>query len=386
MRPRHLCRLLAWLCLVAAVGPCAACANLISAGGNPDAGNPDAGNPDGGGPQGGFITEPMPIISQFVPAFASGSQNITTGPEKANDDDPTTTWVSDKLPAWIAYDLSSKSAGQRLTILVAWYAPRTQDYINPSLPAYALLPEDYTLEVNSAAGGTAPPSNGWTTVATVAANNRSSREHLVALNGGNWVRMSITKATDPNNAGIDLDVHAANSGPSDTWLFMGDSITAISLSRAVSNLPALVHAAKPAYYPAIIGAGVGGTNTTTALAAIDDTMSLFPGKFVTLNYGTNDHPNEFQMEALVNKVLAADKIPVIPHMPWSDQRLTEGPQINAMIDALYAKYPQIVPGPDLWQAFLNRTDLIPPGDVHPNEAGRQELRQQWALAMINIYK
>jgi len=61
-----------------------------------------------------------------------------------------------------------------------------------------------------------------------------------------------------------------------------------------------------------------------------------------------------------------------------------GPAINAQIDALYVKYPQILKGPDLWAAFLDRTDLIPMGDVHPNSAGQVVLRQQWANTMAAV--
>jgi hypothetical protein len=145
-------------------------------------------------------------------------------------------------------------------------------------------------------------------------------------------------------------------------------------------MPSLVRAAKPAYWPAVLDAAIGGTNTGTATAVIDDTMKDFPGRFVVLAYGTNDHPDGFQMETLVQKVLAAGKTPVVPHMPWSAQS-TEGPAINQQIDELYAKYPQIVRGPDLWAFFQGRTDLIPPGDVHPNSQGQEELRKQWAATL-----
>jgi hypothetical protein len=92
------------------------------------------------------------------------------------------------------------------------------------------------------------------------------------------------------------------------------------------------------------------------------------------------------MESLVKSVLAAGKVPVIPLMPWSDTATiqTNGPLINAAIEALYTKYPQIVHGPDLWTAFLNRTDLIPSGDVHPNAAGQEVFRQQWAQVIAAI--
>lgn len=62
----------------------------------------------------------------------------------------------------------------------------------------------------------------------------------------------------------------------------------------------------------------------------------------------------------------------------------EGPLLNQAIDVLYAKYPAVVRGPDLWQAFENRTDLIPQGDVHPNDEGREFLREQWARVITSV--
>jgi hypothetical protein len=346
-------------------------------------GAPDAG-PGADATTGPTITtDPMPIISQGVPSFASGS-DPGSPPGQANDDMPGTSWSPNALPGWIAYDLSGAPMEQRQKVLVAWYGPRTIDYLNP-MPRGKELPADYTIEINTAPGGGAAPTAGWTVVATITGNTRSSVQHLVDLNGASWIRMNISKSAD-RVPSIDLDVHGAAAGASDSWLFMGDSITAGGLARTFSDLPQLVHAAKPDYYPAVIDAAIGGTNTATALDAIDATLAGFPGRFVTLNYGTNDHPIEYVMEDLVKKVIAAGKVPVVPHMPWSNARLDEGPMINKMIDALYDKYPEIVRGPDLWAAFLNRNDLIPPGDVHPNDLGQKELRKQWAASMQKLYR
>jgi hypothetical protein len=174
---------------------------------------------------------------------------------------------------------------------------------------------------------------------------------------------------------------------------MGDSITHMATgTRGELNIPSLVNEKDAQRWPVIVPAGLGGTNTGSALNAIEETMRLFPGRFVVLGYGTNDHmpsvgPNGeqwgFQMEPLIEKVLAAGKIPAIPHMPWAqvDGIQVDGPPINETIDALYEKYPQVYRGPDLWAAFTDRTDLIPAGDVHPNAEGLAHWRQQWAEAM-----
>jgi hypothetical protein len=331
----------------------------------------------------------MPHISAGVPAFASSSANYQTVAASANDADPLTSWSPSSLPAWIAYDVSGAPASQRQSALVVWNALHSGGYINASTPSGADMPTDYTIEVNMAPGGaSAPPSDGWSQVAAVSNNLRGTVESPIAMGGANWVRMSVTGSTDPTLA-IDLDVFSTPSGATDSWLFMGDSITYITMPYAWNDLPKLVNMMRADRWPAVVNAAIGGTNTGTAVSVIDDTMTGFPGRYVVLAYGTNDNISQggnFQMETLVQHVLAAGKIPVIPHMPWSAEPLiqTNGPMINAAIDALYAKYPQILPGPDLWTAFMNRTDLIPSGDVHPNSMGQEFLRQQWAMVMASV--
>jgi hypothetical protein len=90
------------------------------------------------------------------------------------------------------------------------------------------------------------------------------------------------------------------------------------------------------------------------------------------------------METLVQKVIAAGKIPVVPHVPWSDQKLEEGPLLNQAIDALYVEYPEILRGPDLWKTFEDHREWIPPGDVHPNAEGQEVLRSAWATVMSSV--
>ncbi|MEO6996416.1 MAG: GDSL-type esterase/lipase family protein [Lacunisphaera sp.] len=294
-------------------------------------------------------------------------------------------WVSNSIPAWIAYDLSSVPVNQRQQVFIAWYANWALGYINPSPTPDLHIPVDYTIEINPAAGGgNSAPTTGWQTVVTVTGNNRGTRQHLVNLAGANWVRLRVTASSNPNDVALDFDVHSAPDGASDSWLFMGDSITG-DMAYIFSNVPSLVHGIAPARWPAIAPASIGGSNAWSANDVIDDTLSLFPGRFVTLNYGTNGGSDGFTqaMEILVQKVLAAGKIPVIPHMPWSDipDQLAKAPSINAQIDALCAKYPAIRRGPDLYTAFLGHPEWIPSGDVHPNDAGAQEYRRQWALAM-----
>ncbi len=368
-----------------------ACLALLACGGGsgvPDSGLSDGGSPDSGMPA-GWLIPPMPIISFHAPAFSSSDQNSSTGASKANGTDPAQAWVSAALPAWVAYDLSAVPAAQRHPALVAWYALHVPDYLPQSgLQTGEYAPVDYTIEVNLAAGGGNPPVSGWTQTVSITGNARSGAMRPFDLGGANWLRMSFTRSSDPSTVGVNLDVYSAPQGPVDAWLFLGDSITHISMPRAFSDLPSLAHALKAEHWPAVIEAAIGGTRTVDAVAAFDNTVKEFPGKFVVLAYGTNDDPANYQMETLVQKVIALGKTPVVPHMPWSDRAdiQAKGPTINAAIDALYLKYPQILPGPDLWAFFKANPSYLPPGDVHPNDQGREALRHQWAALMASVYR
>ncbi len=330
----------------------------------------------------GSTPKAMPLLSLDAPAFASSSEGNAKA-EAAKDRNPQSRWASMGMPAWIAYDLSGAPEAEREQVLVAWYAGGAVDYINTTPDPGKRLPVDYTLEINTADGGGEPPSDGWQVVQTVTGCDRNAGQRLVKLEGANWVRMNVTKSTAPDSVAIDLDVHAAADGATDSWLFMGDSITFMSTAYVFSNLPELVNDRKADRFPAIIPAAIGGTNTTVALDNIDNTMKDFPGRFVVLAYGTNDHANEYKMEELVQKVIAAGKTPAIPHMPWASSAGIQesGALINQTIDDLYEKYPEILRGPDLWAVFKDRTDLIPANDIHPNDAGQKALREAWADAM-----
>jgi acyl-CoA thioesterase I len=325
---------------------------------------------------------PMPLISRGAPAFASGGD-----PKLANDDKPDSSWSTDKMPAWIAYDVSATPAAQRGQALISWYAIHAGCYIDSATPPTGSRPIAYALEANDGPGGGTPPDTGWRELVSNKANRYCGLQHLVDLKGANWVRMSVTETSgDSAGPAFDFDVQSAATGACDSWLFMGDSITYMSLTHAFCDLPGLVRAAKPSYWPAVLDAALGGTNTGTAMDVIDDTMKDFPGRFVVLAYGTNDGAMGLQMEGLVQKVIAAGKTPVVPYMPWSSGDAAKGAAINQQIEALYAKYPSIVKGPDLFAAFKDRLDLIPMGDVHPNDPGREDLRKQWATAMTAIYE
>jgi len=361
----------------------------VSSGGSSGAsagGTKDAGVKADSARDGGFgSTHAMRLISRDAPAFASTGQrgNPYEGPELARDGDGYTGWVAHTIPAWLAYDLSKAPASDRQHNLVAWFANNNVYLSNPE--PWMKMPVDYVIEVSSAPGGTDAPTTGWTELLTVTDNRRGSVQLELDLAGANWLRMRVTRGSDPaGELKIDMDVYSIPAGATDSWLYMGDSITYMAFMYGFTNVPAQVAAESPDRWPGLMNAAVGGTGAITAVDSIGETMQGFPGPFVVLAYGTNDHADGFgaNMETLVKDVIVAGKTPVVPRMIWADSKLVEGPLENAAIDDLYARYPAIKKGPDLWAVFENRNDLIAPGDVHPNEEGKKVLRGEWVKTML----
>jgi lysophospholipase L1-like esterase len=357
------------------------------------------------------VLPPMPIVSFGVPAYASSGTA-----SHANDRSYDTAWRSNETtspstPSWIAYDLSSVPAARRGPVDIAWDNGNGgyNDYeIFPKGGDAYNLPRDYTLDASAAAGGSVPGS-GWVTLVTVTGNTYFSREHAVNLAGYNWLRMKVTAINGCAmnlNTSLNLDVHDASHGVSDAWLFLGDSITAFAMRNdgagiSARSFPELINAARPAYFPASEGAGEGGWNSGTALATpspdgqgslFDHWLSTFPGTFVGLSYGTNDGangsagatPTYSNLVTMVKKVIAAGKRPCIPHVPWAEDadHQTSAKLINSKIDQIYDQYPQVVRGPDLWAALMNRRDLYQ-DELHPNAQGRAAYREAWAKAMLS---
>src|SRR5437588_2663698 len=338
------------------------------------------------------------LISRGVPVFASSEIYPA---RNANDADYSTVWRG-AIPGWIAYDLSRVPAAQRKRVLVAWYNdPLTSPYDHTVVaePAYNSL-RDYQLQANAARGGTAAPTTGWVTLASVTGNRYHSRQHLVRLAGYRWIRLNVTAGDgSPQNddAAFNLDVQDASGGAPDSWLFLGDSITMEGTHHrpvdGVRNFSQLIAAARPRLYPSYEDGGIGFLLSSDGARGIRTWLKTFPGKYVGLSYGTNDAnacapAGAFYRNyvTMVRAVLAAHKVPVVPTFPWARSANVQkcGPRLNARIKALYRVYPKkIVRGPDLWSYFKAHQSLISEDDLHPNEEGFAAYRRLWAKAMLS---
>jgi len=369
---------------------------------------------------------PMPLISRFpgVNAFASNDLTGTATDFGANRgrDNVYDGWGHywDPLglgyPAWLAYDLSGVPVNQRKQVLVAWYN-ETDGYnsaSNLTTPLSYNEPGDYVIEANPAAGSTAgAPSTGWVALVTVTGNTVHSRSHIVDLTGYNWIRFRSTRGAAANQPGntdveIKLEIYDAHLGNTNSWAFLGDSITnggMNHLEHGDMNFAQRVNASVPSHFPMYENAGQpfdrgideGMTRLNTLLANTKAT-------YIGISYGTNDAggtaPNDYSFynayKAMVDVVLASGRIPVIPTIPWTAQQPwqnNEGDPItgsqftlNRQLAKLKADYralgKTIVDGPDLWTFFKNNPSLIGNGDIHPTAAGYVAMRNQWAQAAI----
>jgi lysophospholipase L1-like esterase len=390
----------------AAAGPTTAPAAPAAAPALPNASPPASANeasaPSAPLPSGIAHGGAMPLISRNLPAYASYAQSPAAA---AVDADYGTAWrtghdPSASDPNWLAIDLSTLPTAQRTTVYAVWFNENGYNYDTSDGSSYT-LPGDFEIQANVAAGGGQPPAAGWLTLATKTSNTLSSGANLLNLGGYNWLRFHCT-ASAPNAAAQNTDTslqwnlydaHAGNDG----WKFGGDSITANSMGHQATNdsVDQLVHA-QVTNDPAFEMAGHGGWSTSIMLSNIDAFLADFPGRYFSLALGTNDAPGNdpagygASMRQLIDKIIAAGKVPVVPTIPYTGEPTHSPiPAYNAQISALYASYgANLIQGPDLYTVIYDgrATMFDSPADLHPNAAGNAAIRRAWAAALVkNVY-
>lgn len=354
----------------------------------------------------------LPIISRGLPAYASRNIYAGTSARFANDGDFGTAYRSAGLPAWVAYDLSSVPKRHRTKVLAVYYNP-SYGYSTIHGSHYNNL-ADYTIEGNAAPGGGSPPDTGWMPLISVTGNTLHSRQHILDLRGFTWVRINITSSDGSlynHDAGIsEFDLYDLGSLPGvfDDWIFFGDSITAGSMvtypQNGVDSFATLIRQGDPSRWPVAENGGEPFDSSANAVTRILGTfsahsatgyLSIFPGKYVVLSYGMNDAAASsdgskyfHNMQRLVEAILTAGKVPVIPKISYTDNARHNAniPTLNARIDQLYGEYPRIVKGPDFWAFFQRHPDLIRSKDIHPTSVGFAAMRKLWASTMLhNVY-
>ena len=361
-------------------------------GGDPDA-DVDASG-DGATRPAPIITHPNPIISRGKPAFPAPAAAVNN---TTYHDGGWTTRVAN-LPASAAINIGAGPT----RILVQWDDGGTYNYKDPAGTTVYGLPAAYTIDISpDSTNGT---DGTWTSPISVTGNVVRSRAHAINFTGMSWVRMTITAApTSISSNGVqigEIDVHdisATGTGlPDDTWFFMGDSITAFAYDRAAIHQPSfasLVNMAVPAYFPAMINGGIGSETSAAGLARLPEALTLNPDyRFFVLGYGTNDANrgtiSDFQanMQAMIDMVKAAGRIPIIPRIPFSGNAgYANVSSYNTVLDALVESN-NLLPGPDLFTFFMTHPEdfTCPPcgtnratDNLHPNDTGLTAMNQLW---------
>lgn len=336
-----------------------------------------------------------PVISRECPAYSSTSTGTASS---ANDNYYFSFWNS-TAPDYLAYDLSEVPENQRKKVIAVWYNATAQFDYTVVNGGSSGLPSDYTIEVNAAPGGTYP-EDGWEVVETVSGNTLHSRQHVVDMSGYNWIRMNITgnDGKPGGNTSINMDIHNVSDSISDSWIFYGDSITACGMMNCYgTGFAELVNQLDSSYFPVQENGGIGGIQSADGAENIERWLSVFPGQYVSIAYGTNDawgNPSGteqyYQNTAyMVEKILESGKTPVVPKIPYAtDPAVGDNvPAYNAMVEKIYENYPKVVKGPDFETFFYENPDLLSSDGVHPSETGYAAMRELWAKTMYdNVYQ
>ena len=303
--------------------------------------------------------------------------------------------------SWLAYDLSDLPQENRQKINVAWYsgAWNNYDYTVRKEAAGASL-SDYKIYVNAAKGG-ACPEDGWKEVASVTGCTTHSGENVLDFSGYNWVKLEVLGVQNGGTSvNLNVDIHDCSDGLVDSWLFLGDSITAggmVTFSAGDGNFADLLHQLDPAYYPAQENGGIGGIFSTDGKNNIDRWLSSFPGEYVSIAYGTNDcWGNQTGAEKyyentvyMIKAVQAAGKQAVLPKIPFSTEPgITANiADYNAQIDRIYEEFPTVIKGPDFYAFYEQYPEGLSADGVHPNSEGYNEMRKLWAQKMYEtVYR
>ncbi|MEO6687646.1 MAG: GDSL-type esterase/lipase family protein [Dokdonella sp.] len=322
----------------------------------------------------------MPLISRNKPATANaGNASAVVDGEYYGG----ATWdvvPSAQAPAWVAIHVGAGAS----RAMINWVA-----YPDSNLPT--------SYRIETSANSTTGADGAWTTALTVVGNDIPARAHPFAFDNQQWVRFVVTEAQTPGTpVRIDeIDVHDASAGTSDSWMFVGDSITAAAFSRSLfaGNFPERIHAVVPAHFPLMIGAGVGGTNTETGVAHIDEWIAAHPQmQNWVVSYGTNDASNMDpqyapafggRLREIVRTLQAAGKTVFVPRIPYRTGGENFLAPYNAQVDAVCSEF-SLGAAPDLYAWFIAHPDQLYDG-VHPNDDGARAMNQLWADAVRPMY-
>ncbi|MEK7394371.1 MAG: GDSL-type esterase/lipase family protein, partial [Fibrobacterota bacterium] len=307
--------------------------------------------------------------------FGNGSWNVSSG-------------------SWVAYKLPS-SPGK---VLLAWNNPSyawSDSVTNASSCAQGsnlTYPSDY--EILTSSNSTNGSDGTWISRLKISGNTVSSRSHMVETGSDDWVKLRVAAGS----GGLDeLGVYDASNGASDSWAFIGTSISSNAFKGsppATDFVKLVVEGTKGANSPAVVKAGIPCILSTDVSNNIGRYLA-FAGssRFWAIEMGTNDAwgggtGNVQSFKSALQKVVDSAKgrgIRIVIAKPLATNAAKAGWQVNqaflAVVEDL-AKTNALVVGPDLYSWFLTHPGELNDDGVHPNATGAASIQRLWAEAML----
>ena len=323
----------------------------------------------------------MQLLSRSLPVFATSGTATDANSSNYNNQ-----CQASGLPQRISFDISSLTTSQKTNLYLCWYNESNSGYdqsVSGSTPTN--LPLAYTIETNTAAGGSLPGS-GWSTAATVTGNLYVGREHSVNASGTNWVSMNISTSSG-GNPNVKIDLYDATYGIRGIRN-VGDSVTNYCMQQSNANgvscdsFGNLVAASK-GYTPPQFCSGQPGWLAGDVDTAIGTWLPFWSSKYVMVAIGTNDSGLAYgatnfptTYPSILDKIIAAGKIPICPSIIWSSDagRQANLASYNSAITTFAAARPTAIIGPDLFTYFQNNPSFIDVDTIHPTPTGMAAYR------------
>ncbi len=240
----------------------------------------------------------------------------------------------------------------------------------------------------------------WTQAVAVTGNVYIYRSHTIPFSGQRWLKLVLDAASTID----EIDVWDASLGVTDTWMFLGDSITNRATKRGtqsgVGHQPSFQAdiLATEGRYPMQIGGGHVSWGAADLRNQIDTLIVDFPlAKYWALSIGTNDAaagaaalPQWLSnVQYVIDRLEAANRVPMLARIPWTSDPSYGAPSNTALfntsgVDVLTAQN-HLQPGPDLYGWFLAHPGEMDDG-VHPSDVGCLSWNRLWAEAALPLYR
>lgn len=341
-----------------------------------------------------FSITPNPLISKFKPIYASFSGSPTS---LVNGKFGETAWgVKDS--SWIALKLE---LGPK-RIFFTWNSTNYMWSDSIAEPGNCIeglpLPVNYNIMISG--NSTNGMDGTWNVVDSVRGNPVAARGHVIDFNSSFWVKMLVIKGGGKID---EVEVFDITDGADDTWFFMGTDITADAFKKPVPFkdfryfVRDYVKDINPKAIPAIIRGGIGCSKTTSMAADINKYLQEAGNvSYFAIETGTHDAwggttENLAAFTKSLQTIITACKKkgirPIIARIPATDPGKASWQVNEAFLKAIddLTKKNKLLPGPDLYNWFLQHPDELKDNGVHPTQSGSTSIHRLWAEAVYILY-